>query len=43
MLNIMESIDYCEGRVDIDVDSIPDSNTREDDLIELIDLKGEVK
>lgn len=27
------------GRVDIDVDSIPDSDTREDDLVELIDIK----
>lgn len=38
-MNIMERIDYCQGRVDQDVDLIPDSDTREDDLIELIDLK----
>ena len=37
-----DCMDYPEDRVDIDVDSIPDSDTREDDLAELIDiLKGE--
>jgi len=28
-----------EDRVDQDIDNIPDSDTREDDLITLIDLK----
>ena len=34
-----DCMDYTENRIDIDVDSIPDSDTREDDLITLIDLK----
>jgi len=32
-----------ELRVDIDVDEIPDSDTREDDLIQMIDLKNKWK
>ena len=31
--------DYSDLEVDVDVDTIPDSDTREDDLIKLIDIK----
>ena len=34
-------MNYLKDRVDLDIDNIPDSNTREDDLITLIDLKEE--
>ncbi len=32
--------DYAFEFVDIDVDTIPDSDTREDDLARIIDAKG---
>ena len=31
-----------ENRVDLDVDNIPDSDTREDDLVKIINLEMEI-
>lgn len=37
-VRLEDYMDYPEDRVDVDVDSIPDSDTREDDLAELVDF-----